>query len=204
MYRCKSILSVFALSFLLLGCASHSPQPVSSGLYAGQLHQQQLERLQHWSFKGRLAVKQPGDSWSASLRWQQALERYDIRLSGAFGLGAARLFGHEGHAAIESKGQTALTATSVELLMQEQLGWSVPVEGLRYWLLGSPGPGLVPHQEIDGLGRLVELEQAGWQVRYQSYMNVNGIALPRKLELQNEQLRARLVIDSWLFDENGV
>ena len=179
----------------LSGCATH---PIEEPTLSWKARQQTLIYLDHWSFSGRLAVKdKEQQSWSASLRWQQQGNSYDIHLSGAFGQGAARLFGHEGYAVIETTEQAALTASSAELLMQEQLGWSVPVQGLKYWLIGSPEPGMAEHLAFDAFGRLSELEQSGWQIRYSSYTRVEGIDLPRKLELENPRLRVRLVIDAW-------
>ena len=94
--------------------------------------------------------------------------------------------------------QAPQTAPSVEALMQEQLGWYVPVAGLRYWLTGRPGPGFIDHREVDLSGRLLRLEQDGWQVAFQRYMSIDEmIELPRKLELSNPRLRVRLVIDQW-------
>ncbi len=98
---------------------------------------------------------------------------------------------------IETSGHAALSASSVELLMEEQLGWSVPVQGFRYWLIGSPAPGVIDRYSLDEAGRLAELEQSGWQIRYLSYQAVDGLDLPRKLELENPRLRIRLVIDEW-------
>ncbi len=190
---------LFAVSVLFLSaCATRPVATLQEQELSWQTRQHALAQLDNWSFKGRLAVKDKvQDSWSASLRWQQEDDSYDIHLSGAFGQGAARLFGHEGYAVIETSQHAALTATSAELLMQEQLGWSVPVQGFKYWLVGSPEPGMIDRHSIDEFGRLSELEQSGWQMRYRSYTIVNGIELPRKLELENERLRVRLVIDSW-------
>ncbi len=161
--------------------------------------QQQLQQLQHWSFSGRLAIKDDAnnESWSASLRWRQEGDRYDIQLSGAFGQGAARLFGHEGHAVIEMPKHSALTATSAEALMQQQLGWYIPVQGLKYWLRGMPEPGSVSQHVFNEVGRLASLQQSGWRISYRDYLDVDGFELPRKLVLENPRLRARLVIDRW-------
>ncbi len=189
---------------MLTACATRPIVTDQQRSQAWKVHQQTLVGLEHWSFSARLAVKDKvEDSWSASLRWQQGGDSYDIRLSGAFGQGAVRLFGHTGYAVIETADHAALTATSAELLMEEQLGWSVPVRGLKYWLVGLPEPSLITRQRLDAFGRLSELEQSGWQVRYSNYQRVDGLELPRKLELENARLRARLVIDRWQLEEKA-
>lgn len=195
-----TLLAILCASLILLGlggCAT-TPPLSSTPQFGWPERQQQLLQLQRWSFSGRLAVKDANnESWSASLRWQQDGDRYDIQLSGAFGQGAARLFGHDGHAVIEMPKYSALTADSAEALMQQQLGWYMPVQGLKYWLRGTPDPDSISQQDFNEVGRLQSLQQSGWQVTYGDYLDVDGLELPRKLTLENPKLRARLVIDRW-------
>lgn len=202
--RTLGVFFVLAIVLMLSACATRPVVSDQERAQAWKLRQQALAGLEDWSFSGRLAVKDKiEDSWSASLRWQQSGGSYDIRLSGAFGQGAARLFGHQGYAVIETADHAALTASSAELLMEEQLGWSVPVQGLKYWLVGLPEPSLITRHVLDESGRLSELDQAGWQIRYSSYQRVNGVELPRLLELENTRLRARLVIDRWQMEKKA-
>lgn len=201
--RALGVFFVLLSAAMLSACATRpvvSPAVVSLQQRTAdwQLHRQALARLDHWSFSGRVAVRDRlEESWNAGLAWQQRADGFDIRLSGAFGRQAARLSGRKGYAMIETSGHAALSASSVELLMEEQLGWSVPVQGFRYWLIGSPAPGVIDRYSLDEAGRLAELEQSGWQIRYLSYQAVDGLDLPRKLELENPRLRIRLVIDEW-------
>lgn len=167
-------------------------------MVAWQVHQQQLSRLGGWSFNGRIAVRDAqNDGWSASLRWQQQGDHYDIQLSGALGQGAARIHGNGGSAVMEAAGEAPRLAPDPETLMQEQLGWHVPVRGLKYWLTGRPGPDGSDLEIVDGAGRLSRLEQDGWEVVYSRYQQVDGVELPSKLEMNNPHLRVRLVIDQW-------
>lgn len=189
-----------------LAACGTAPEKISAvpDMVAWQLHQQQLEQLGDWSFNGRIAVRDvQNDGWNASLRWQQQGDHYDIQLSGALGQGAARIRGNGGSAVIEAADQPPRVAPNPEALMDEQLGWHVPVRGLKYWLTGRPGPDSFEIQVVDGLGRLSRLEQDGWEVVYSRYEQVDGVELPRKLELSNQQLRVRLVIDQWSLDKNS-
>lgn len=170
-----------------------------------QQRQEKLTELEVWSFNGRVAVRaEDHDGWNASLNWQQEGERYEIQLVGAFGQGGARLHGDARHAVMTMADQAPQMASSVETLMQAQLGWYVPVKGLRYWLTGRPGPGFIDLREVDQFGRLLRLQQDGWQVVFRRYMPVDDVLeLPRKLELNNPHLRVRLVIDQWRLGEEA-
>ena len=194
------------LAGLGLAACSTVPEKISAvpDMVAWQQHQLQLEHLDDWSFNGRIAVRDIQDEgWNASLRWLQQDDHYDIQLSGALGQGAVRIHGNGGGAVMEVAGESPRVAPNPEALMQEQLGWHVPVRGLKFWLTGRPGPDAVDIQVVDGLGRLSRLEQDGWEVVYNRYEQVNGMELPRKLEMSNQRLRVRLVIDQWSFGKKG-
>ena len=91
-----------------------------------------------------------------------------------------------------------MIATSAEELLGTRLGWSLPVSGLRYWLLGLPAPGLpVVKSSLDSFGRLLRLSQGGWQIRYLDYKWIENLALPGKIFVEHPKLRLRLVIDHW-------
>lgn len=199
----RSVFSSLVAALLLSACSSVPEKPAAPpDMVAWQQHRQQLEQLADWSFNGRIAVRDRQDEgWSASLRWQQQGDHYDIKLSGALGQGAARIHGNGGAAVLEAAGEEPRVAPNPETLMQERLGWHVPVRGLKYWLTGRPGPEAVDLEVVDGAGHLSRLEQDGWEVIYNRYQEVDGVALPRKLEMNNPRLRVRLVIDRWSLDQ---
>jgi len=193
LWRCLLVVSVLGLS----ACAGQ-PKTFSSKEHGvWQWRQQQLGELNQWTFNGRVAVRDAqADGWNASLSWRQKDEHYDIKLSGALGQGGVRIHGNGGQAVMEAADQPPQMAESPEALMQAQLGWYVPVRSFKYWLKGQPGPQAY-ERDVDHLGRLARLQQDGWEITYKRYARVNGIELPRKLELSNHRLRVRLVIDQW-------
>ena len=73
----------------------------------------------------------------------------------------------------------------------------LPIVQMRYWLVGAPAPGL-PHEETLGADRrLAALSQSGWQVRYDRYEPVGGLALPARMEMTAPGLRLRVVVSDW-------
>lgn len=196
--RGRALGAFVVLLALLSGCATRPPVPEAARAADWQAHRQALEALGHWAFAGRVAVRDSQhQSWNGAVDWSQRADRFDIRFSGPFGQGGARLSGQSDYAVIETREHSALSASSPEALMEEQLGWSVPLQGFRHWLVGAPAPGLIESYVLDEAGRLARLDQSGWQIRYRDYRNVDGLYLPRKLELENPRLRVRLVIDEW-------
>ena len=75
----------------------------------------------------------------------------------------------------------------------------MPVEGLRYWVMGMASPKQIKKPRIDGHGRLAYLEDANWKVNFKRYTQVSGMDLPRKVFIikPDQEIDVRLVVDKW-------
>jgi outer membrane lipoprotein LolB len=97
---------------------------------------------------------------------------------------------------LEVANQGRYEATSPEALLEEQLGWKLPVSHLAWWVRGLPAPDS-KSLTLDGDSRLASLEQDGWQVEYLSYTEQNGYWLPERIKLHGTDLDVTLVIKDW-------
>ena len=170
-------LLIVALLALLAGCAGQKPQEALRGQgdpAQWQAHKSQIAQLDGWQISGKVGIRAPGDSGSATLFWLQRQAYYDIRLSGPLGQGASRLTGRPGAIVLDIANQGRYEAASPEALLQERLGWRLPVSN-----------------------RLARLQQDGWQVDYLSYSEHDGYALPARLKLHGHDLDITLVIKDW-------
>lgn len=162
-------------------------------------HQARLAAIEQWTAVGKLGVQSAKDSWSAGLNWRQGRDGYRLRLSGPLGQGLMELRGSPGLVELRTSDDGVYRAPTAEELMQTHAGWQVPLSGLRYWILGRPDPQApIIDLTLDPGGRLAELRQLGWHIRYERYGEFDGIALPTKLTLENSRVRAKLVLRSWL------
>ena len=193
-------LIVFSLIALLAGCAGLGPRESVQGQgNAAQWnqHKQQLSHLDGWQISGKVGIRAPKDSGSGTLFWLQRQDYYDIRLSGPLGRGAARLTGRPGQVALEVANQGRYEAPDPETLLQDQLGWKLPVSHLVWWVRGLPAPDSKSRLTLDGDSRLANLDQDGWQVEYLSYSEQNGFWLPERIKLHGRDLDGTLVIKDW-------
>ena len=188
----------YLLAFLLLAGCVGTPvlPPAADPQLAWQQHREQLAGLDRWSIDGRIAIQTGNEGWHASLEWQQRGDGYTIALSGPFGQGAVRLEGDGDRVTLRTGEDEALVDDDPELLLYRQLGWRVPVNALRYWVLGIPAPGPEVH-ELNAQGFLARLQQAGWNIEFRDYARQGDRALPGKVFVSNHQARVRLVIDQW-------
>ncbi len=171
----------------LAGCVT---PPVTA-----MLRPSQPERAAY-TINGRIAVKYDGERSSANLHWSHRPETDDIMLLAPLGMTVAHLRRDAEGAVLEASGKR-YAAPDSGTLMQQVLGWQLPLEGLPYWVLGLPRPGALAGVEYDASGQVNLLRQDGWSVRYTRYAAPTPDSLPTRMSLQREGLEIVLLIDEW-------
>ncbi|TDB03022.1 lipoprotein insertase outer membrane protein LolB [Halomonas marinisediminis] len=182
---------------LVAGCARQAPLPEgerASGQW--QTQQQRLEALDTWRLAGKAGLRTPEDSTSANLDWSQHPHYYRLLISGPFGSGRSTLEGREGRFSMTTS-EGRFEAETPEALMEQQLGWSLPLGALSDWVRGLPGDGHPYRLEKDELGFPARLQQAGWEIDYRDWTHTDGLWLPRRLVMHYGDLRVTLVINEW-------
>jgi outer membrane lipoprotein LolB len=157
--------------------------------------EQRVTDLQHagaWQLDGRAAVAFGTQGWQASLNWQQRGEASEVHLAGPFGVGAMVL--RQTPEGLSLNGAAPSGAVLAQL--QERLGFELPVDDLRYWLLGIPNPHADFTLTRNDQDRAQQLTQSGWTVEYARYTPVKGDVLPAQLMLTHG-VRVRIAIDHW-------
>ena len=191
---------VFSFIALLAGCAGFGARESVQGQgnqAQWREHKAQMTGIDGWQINGKIGIRAPKDSGSGTLFWLQRQDYYDIRLSGPLGRGAARLTGRPGKVSLEVANQGRYDAPNPEVLLEEQMGWKLPVSNLAWWVRGLPAPDSKSKLTLDTDSRLANLEQDGWQVEYTSYTQQNGFWLPEKIKLHGTDLDVTLVIKEW-------
>ncbi|HED16622.1 MAG TPA: outer membrane lipoprotein LolB [Gammaproteobacteria bacterium] len=183
---------------LLLGACTPPPKPQTVPALSWQQRQARLQLLNKWTFSGRLAVSVKDEGWQASLDWRQDHRHYLLRILAPLGMGGVELRGDVNGVILTFDGdQPPLHAERAENLLQAMYGWSIPVDQLRYWLVGVPAPGTQASVQLDMANRLLEMKVGPWQVSYQRYGHYSGYELPEKLTIKRPGYRLRLVISEW-------
>jgi len=186
-----------ALLSVLLGACATTPTLTPEASEAWQRQQQSIARLEGWSLVARMVLSSDDDAWNGKLWWQQGSDRYRIRFSAPFGQGGIELDGDAQGVEMRIAGGQTFHAVDAETLMYKQLGWYLPLSGLRYWVTGVPEPRSHADFYLDSSGQLTRLDQAGWEMRYPAYRRVGDLQLPRKVFMESDELSLRLVIDRW-------
>jgi outer membrane lipoprotein LolB len=184
-------LSILLCSIVLAACvtARRAPAP-AAGWEQRVAH---LQALSDWRLEGRAAVAVGTQGWQASLNWRENGESAEVHLSGPFGVGSLVLKRTAEGLSLNG----ARPSDAVLAQLQEKLGFELPIDHLRFWLLGVPDPSAAFELKRNDQDRAAQLIQDDWTIDYDRYMPVNGDLLPARLVLSRAGVRVRIVVDRW-------
>ncbi len=159
---------------------------------------QSLALLKQWIVFGRMSIQTPDDAWTGKLEWRQYPLNYQILFSAPTGQGTIKIRGDDAHVVLEtSKGQSFISDDE-ESLLYDQLGWELPIDKLRQWMLGLSALNQLSKITLDETGNIRQLNYPGWEVNYFGFQSVDTYMLPKKLFITGPKLKFRIIIDNWV------
>lgn len=185
---CKGILAVVAVS-ILAGCATQAPvTPASS--------QAELVRFGRFALKADDFNRAP-EAVQGGFTWRDNGTRLTLDLTDPFGTVMARILVDRYGATLTRANGDVIQAGSPDALMQNVLGQSVPVAGLRGWLrtVRDAQPGMDVSLR-DPEGRVQIFEQSGWRVQLSRFDDVGPRLLVITHSEGSKNIAIRLVIDT--------
>tara|TARA_Y100001978_G_scaffold202054_1_gene221950 strand:- start:422 stop:1033 length:612 start_codon:yes stop_codon:yes gene_type:complete len=148
---------------------------------------------------GRVIVKLDQNNHSARFRWVSSRSEQEVLLFTTLGGTVAKINVKNRNFSIMDSSGKLFRARSSEDLMMEVLGWSIPVTGLKHWLIGEVNPlENVDNLVLDELGRISSLKQGEWSISYTTYKK--NSPYPKKIRLVSGELSLKIVIDKWLVE----
>jgi len=197
--RFSTLTTTIAAILLLTACARTPQQPVivdNPNVFWAQ-HQQQASTLSNWNIMGKLGIRTAKQSNSARINWQQLNRAFDIRITSLLGQGVATLTGTTGDTHIKLAGHGEFNSSNPEALLLRELGWTLPINALNYWVRGIPDPDNEAFYQLNEQGLLDTLQQAGWQLSFSRYQALDSHTLPSKIRLQQGDITLTLLIKRW-------
>ena len=188
-----------AMLAVLAGCRTlppELPQPPASANW--EVRRPQLQSLEHFALRGRVAVAAGDEGFNASLRWTQEGYRSQVTLEAPLGVGGAQLTASGDDLTVVTSRGERIESAAAHAALAARLGFDPPLSSLRYWVLGVPDPGRPAEESLDTYQqRLAALTQDGWHVEYERYASAGNEALPARMTLQRDAVRVRLLVDDW-------
>lgn len=193
----KPLLRLAPLLLALAGCASVPQPPAAVDSQLNRLHLQQVARISAFTTSGRMAVQTAQRGFSGSLRWQHSPAGDRLALYSPLGSQVADIVAASDSITLTTSDQKTYRAEDAETLLQQTMGWSLPLAGLSHWVLGRPAQGSYENPQWDAAGRYTRLRQHGWDIEYDNYVSVDGMSLPGKVVLKSLKLNLKLLVERW-------
>ena len=184
--------------FLLTGCAGNQSLFLPD-LRDWEMRKQFLQETDEWEFSGRIGVSAGTEGFNGKFWWRQDGTVFRARISGPLGVGTIFINGNKRELTLTDRDGEVIELEDAEVDLRERYGWTIPVSSLRYWALGVPDPNSPSSEELDANGLLSALTQREWGVTIAEYRDGGGQPMPRRLTAVDDDIKVRLVIDSWAF-----
>ncbi len=186
---CARAIAAVLVAMLFAGCAAIVPG-------------KNAPEAASFDMLGRVLVSGEGRAFSSGLRWRHDSVGDELWLMSPVGQTLAHIAADDTGAVLTTPDQQEYRAFSAENLTRRALGWPLPLTELRFWIVATPAGG--DKQAVatrDAAGRLLQLEQNGWVVRYTYPEPPDSSVLPKRLDMTRGEQRIRLVIDGWRREE---
>jgi len=145
------------------------------------------------------------ESWSGNFTWAQTPQTTTVALQSPLGQTLATIVVNANGATLIQSDQAPRSAANVDALVEEALGWPLPISNLRDWLQAYA---------VDADGKRVLATRSstatiathdGWRINYLSWQDDNEVGMqnvPKRIDMERDTSEAgkvamRLVITSW-------
>ena len=182
------------LMITLYACSGIAPPPKQNWLE----QKSALSRIENWQLNGKIAVQTLKDSGSATITWIKRGDRYSLTLLGPLGTNGLTLNGQRGEVILQMADGKTYRANNPEQLLKTLWGFELPVSYLVYWVRALPVPNKPYKEQFDDRNRLIQLQQEGWNITFQSYTSIGMVMLPTKILITSPYLKTKMIIYQWL------
>jgi len=167
-----------------IGILQQEPSVTSAADFSQRLYQDDIQ------FSGKISVRYEKENkpqqLPGSFEWEQRGKHLQITLFSPLGQTLAKITQDENRAILEQEGQAPRYAQNLDQLLQDSLGWALPVGDLRDWLQGFVRQANGQRQALSRTDQT--LDNDGWTLRYASWQS--EINLPKRLELNRYTAQA--------------
>lgn len=199
----KQLANYFTILFVLISLSacqtlSSNQKALTDKSYNRAKLDQQLLALDRFSVKGVIGIIYNQKADSANFSYSQKGDDFDIRLYGPLGIGSVQIIGNDNKVTlIDNKGNET-QADNVQNLMMQQLGWFVPIDGLKYWIRGVSISDQDSNLELNDNNLAKAIIETGWDIKYENYSLIDvKYPLPNKMKMSRADLTIKIVIKSW-------
>ena len=166
----------------LSGCASFYDSKVEHP----ENYHQPVQIDDHYNISGRFFIKAREKNYYGNFTWQRESAHDVLDFMSPIGTTVARIEVESTIASLSTGGKT-YTGNSLAQMMEQQLGFSLPLSYMHYWLQGIPLANYPVQNRLDS-----GFSQLNWKIEYLRWQDLNH---PQIVQLSNADLRIKLFIN---------
>ena len=203
-WRCRYVAVALAATLALAGCANlqHSP-PAGSMQVVPHAYSESVDIGGRFTAQFQRSAKP--ESWSGNFTWAQTPQATTVTLQSPLGQTVATIVVDADHATLTQSDQAPRSAANVDALVEQALGWPLPISNLRDWLQAYA---------VDADGTRILATPAttatiatrdGWRIKYLTWQDDNDVGMqnvPKRIDMERDTAEAgkvamRLIVTSW-------
>lgn len=193
-------LLVVGACLLLAACATpRDPRPAGAWLEEREAF---FRDHPEWSIDGRVSLSDGERGGSLSFAWQASGARHQVHLRTSAGGRQWRLHFSPSGAELEGSEVGRIVGHNPDLLVEEAVGWPIPVRALVWWIRGLQPPGSGQLVFADD-GTLERASDGVWLLEYGRWKEIDERLFPVRLQAVSEPYRVRIAIRDWRFGVEG-
>jgi outer membrane lipoprotein LolB len=198
-FAMKNVLLAFACLLLAACQAVVRPDNNIADMQRQAERETVLQKQNHWSFRGRIAISDGDQAGTVRMFWQQSGEQFDIEISLPISNQKYRLRNEGRRVRLESYGLATIEGESAEAVLMQVTGWRIPFDDMQRWMRGMRSDASTS-VEFGPSGLPAKFREKGWLVDYRGW-NAGAMPMPVKVfastNSNGRNASVRLQIDAW-------
>ena len=148
--------------------------------------------------EGRIGIRGLDRAASASIRWVQSENNFDMVLWGPLGQGKTRLSGDTSLMTLRTADGGHVEGVVPNEILHKHLGISAPIDAFSVWVLGRPTiHPLAQGLERDESGDVIAFNQLGFNLAYSDFRVVEGQRLPHRIICSEGATQITILVNRW-------
>ncbi len=188
------VMLVAGLALVLAACAPREQRP--EGAWMAE-REALFEAYNAWSVSGRVSLSDGERGGQLAFDWRTDGDWHEVRLRTVMGGRQWRLRFAPGEARLVGSEVGELTGAHPDPLVEQAVGWPIPVADLAWWIRGLAPPHANGEMRFDDDGTLASARRAPWTLDFQRFEQGEHALLPTRLQADSPPYRVRLVLRNW-------
>lgn len=179
--RSLCLLACLSGGLALQGCSSMLPEP--------DFVAADPESLNEWMVEGQVTIKNASGKQKAYFEYRQIDGEYQMSLRPESPVGKTKavISGYEGEA------EASLEVIDPEARdLAQAVQESLPMDSMGFWLRALPATDRAELTQDDDI--VSEIQESGWSIEYDNYMQVSNYRLPDQISLQKKKTSVEMAL----------